>query len=64
MTTTPAQAAAPACNAKLFFEVRTSPSVRVSDPEKLEKALNAILNLDLGTEAERLIRTEVRSAIR
>lgn len=45
------------------FVVRTSPAVLVTDPAKLEKALNAILGLDLGVDAERLIRAEIREAI-
>jgi hypothetical protein len=46
------------------YEVRVSPAVRITDPAKLERALNAILNLDLGAEAERMIRSEVRAAVR
>lgn len=45
------------------FVVRTSPAVFVADPAKLEKALNAVLGLDLGIDAERLIRAEIREAI-
>jgi hypothetical protein len=45
------------------FEVRASPAIRVFDPAKMEKALNAILGLDLGEKAERLIRAEIREAV-
>lgn len=31
---------------------------------KMARALNAIQNLDLGQEAERLVRTEIRDALR
>lgn len=47
----------------MVFEVRASPAIRVIDPAKMEKALNAILGLDLGEKAERLIRAEIREAI-
>lgn len=66
MTTTlqPAAAAADgSIRAATAFVVRTSPAILVTDPGKLEKALNAILGLDLGTDAERLIRAEIREAI-
>lgn len=46
------------------FEVRLCTPVQVADPAKLAKALNAILALDLGTDAERLIRSEIRESLR
>lgn len=30
---------------------------------RMARALNAILNLDLGQEAERMVRTEIRNAL-
>ncbi len=39
--------------------VHISPPVQVADAALLAEALNAILNLDLGVTAERLVRREV-----
>src|SRR5688500_12606065 len=53
-----------ASEAEHGFHVRTAPELVVTDPQKLERALNAVLSLDLGVEAERLVRAEVRDALR
>jgi hypothetical protein len=36
----------------------------VAAAPKMARALSAVLNLDLGTEAERLLRTEINSCLR
>lgn len=64
MTTSTLQLQQDAPESAPAFEISASPTVQATDPAKLAKALNAVLGLDLGVEVERMIRAEVREALR
>lgn len=51
-------------SAALDFGTDTELADFVAAAPKMARALSAVLNLDLGTEAERLLRTEINACLR